>query len=137
MTTAPLLSLLWESADPADALTKRFGFADAVSAVGWMGDALWDTWAIAVDDCDRLVISAGNLLAWITTDDRRLIAKWSVRPWLFRREMLSPMSANSSRSWSRPAPSMMRRMTFASQPVPSRHGVHCPQDLGRRSVAAR
>ncbi len=77
--------MLWESVDPADALTKRFGFADAVSAVGWMGDALWDTWAIAVDDCDRLVISAGNLLAWITTDDRRLIAKWSVFPWLFQR----------------------------------------------------
>jgi homoserine kinase type II len=50
-----------------------------------MGDALWDTWVIAVDDCDRLVISAGNLLAWITTGDRRLIAKWSVSPWLFHR----------------------------------------------------
>ncbi len=66
-------------------MTKRFGFADAVSAVGWMGDALWDTWAIAVDACDRLVISAGNLLAWITTGDRRLIAKWSVDPRLFQR----------------------------------------------------
>ena len=77
--------MLWEAADPADVLTKRFGFADAVSAVGWMGDALWDTWAIAVDGCDRLVMSAGNLLAWITSDDRRLIAKWSVRPWLFQR----------------------------------------------------
>ena len=85
VTTAPLLSMLWESADAADALTKRFGFADAVSAVGWMGDALWDTWAIAVDDCDRIVMSAGNLLAWITTDGRRLIAKWSVSPWLFQR----------------------------------------------------
>ena len=50
-----------------------------------MGDALWDTWAIAVADCDRLVISSGNLLAWITTDDRRLIAKWSVVPQLFQR----------------------------------------------------
>ncbi len=77
--------MLWESTDPADALTERFGFTDTVSAVGWMGDALWDTWAIAVDDCDRLVISAGNLMAWITTDDRRLIAKWSVFPWLFQR----------------------------------------------------
>ena len=77
--------MLWESADPEDALTQRFGFADAASAVGWMGDALWDTWAIALDDCDRLVISAGNLLAWITTDDRRLIAKWSVDPLRFQR----------------------------------------------------
>ncbi len=85
VTAAPLLSMLWESADPADALTERFGFADAVSAVGWMSDALWDTWAITVEDCDRLVISGRNLLAWITTDDRRLIAKWSVSPSLFQR----------------------------------------------------
>src|ERR1019366_8412143 len=77
--------MLWESTDPAEALTKRFGFADAVSAVGWMGETLWDTWAIAVDDCERLVISDGNVLAWITSDDRRLIAKWSVFPRLFRR----------------------------------------------------
>jgi homoserine kinase type II len=85
VTAAPLLGMLWESADPADALSKRFGFADTVSAVRWMSDALWNTWAIAVDDCDRLVISAGNLLAWITTDRRHLIAKWSVFPWLFGR----------------------------------------------------
>ncbi len=77
--------MLWEPADPDEALTKRFGFADTVSAVGWMGDALWDTWGIAVDECDRLVISDGNLLAWITTDGRHLIAKWSVYPWLFQR----------------------------------------------------
>jgi homoserine kinase type II len=80
VTTAPLLSMLWEATDPAEALTERFCFDDAVSAVGWMGDALWRTWAIAVDDCDRLVISAGNLMAWITTDGRLLIAKWSVVP---------------------------------------------------------
>jgi homoserine kinase type II len=77
--------MLWESVDPVDALTKRFGFGNAVSAVGWIADALWDTWAIAVDACDGLVISDGNLLAWITTDDRRLIAKWSVYPRLFQR----------------------------------------------------
>jgi homoserine kinase type II len=77
--------MLWEPADPADALTERFGFADTVSAAGWMGDALSDIWGIAVDDCDRLVISAGNLLAWVTTDGRRLIAKWSAYPWLFQR----------------------------------------------------
>jgi len=77
--------MLWESADPEEALSQRFGFADAVSAIGWIGDTLWDTWAITVDGCDRLVISAGNLLAWITTDDSRLIAKWSVVPKLFQR----------------------------------------------------
>ncbi len=77
--------MLWESADPVDALKERFGFADAASTMGWMGNALWDKWAIAVDDCDRFVISDGNLLAWITTGHRRLIAKWSVFPRLFQR----------------------------------------------------
>jgi len=77
--------MLWESVDAAEALTKRFGFASAASAANWARDAVWDGWAIAVDNCDRLVISAGNVLAWVTTDDRRLIAKWSVFPWLFHR----------------------------------------------------
>jgi homoserine kinase type II len=77
--------MLWESVDPTVALTERFGFVDPLSAAGWMGDALWDTWAIAINNCDRLVISNRNLLAWITTDDRRLIAKLSVSPSLFQR----------------------------------------------------
>jgi homoserine kinase type II len=85
MAAGPLVSMLWEAVEPADALTERFGFADAASAVCWMSDALWEAWAIAVDDCDRLVISDGNILAWITTDAGRLIAKWSVRPLLFQR----------------------------------------------------
>jgi homoserine kinase type II len=82
---APIVSMLWESVDPAVALIERFGFADAPSAAGWMGDALRDTWAIAIQDCDRLVISDRNLLAWITIDDRRLVAKLSVSPSLFQR----------------------------------------------------
>lgn len=85
MKARPELSMLWESVDPEEALTQRFGFADAVSATGWMGDTLSDTWAIPVDDCDRLVISDRNLLAWITAGDRRLIAKWSVAPERFQR----------------------------------------------------
>lgn len=85
MEATPRLGMLWESVDPGEALSQRFGFPDAVSAVGWMGDTLRDTWAITVDDCDHLVISAGNLLAWITADDRRLIAKWSVVSKLFQR----------------------------------------------------
>lgn len=84
MTAAPQLSMLWESVDPGEALSQRFGFADTVCAAGWVGDTLWDTWAIPVDDCDRLVISDKNLLAWITAGDRRLIAKWSVAPKRFR-----------------------------------------------------
>jgi homoserine kinase type II len=85
MKATPELNMLWESVDPGEALTQRFGFADAVSAAGWMGDTLSDIWAIPVDDCDRLVISDRNLLAWITAGDRRLIAKWSVAPERFQR----------------------------------------------------
>jgi homoserine kinase type II len=77
--------MLWESVDPKAALSERFGFADAISAAGWMGDALWNTWTIAVHDCDRLVISDRNLLAWLTVDDKRLIAKLSASPSLFQR----------------------------------------------------
>ncbi len=85
VTTVPSISMLWESVDAEEALTKRFGFATAASAADWVRDAVWESWAIAVDHCDRLVISAGNVLAWVTADDRRLIAKWSAFPWLFRR----------------------------------------------------
>ena len=85
MTATPIVSMLWESVDPSVALLERFGFVDAVSAVGWMGDTLCDTWAIAIHDCERLVISDRNLLAWITLDDGRLIAKSSVSPPRFQR----------------------------------------------------
>jgi homoserine kinase type II len=81
----PVVSMLWESVDPTAALSERFGFADALSAAGWMGDALLNTWSIAVHDFDRLVISDRNLLAWLTAADRRLIAKLSASPSLFQR----------------------------------------------------
>ncbi len=112
VTATPLLEMLWESVVPRDALTKRFGFADGVSAVSWIGDVLWDTWGIAVDDCDRLVMSAGNLLAWITTDNRRLIAKWSVFPKLFQR--LADAAALTS--W------LHERGIPVAPPIPARDG---------------
>jgi homoserine kinase type II len=80
-----LLSMLWESADAGVALSKRFGFADAASAAGWIGDILWDTWAITTDNCSSLVISGANLLAWIMSDDKPFIAKWSVDSQRFQR----------------------------------------------------
>lgn len=80
MTTVPLLSMLWEAADPAEALTARFGFADAAVAAGWMGDGLRETWGISLHGCDRLVISSQKLMAWTRTDHGRLIAKLSAGP---------------------------------------------------------
>src|SRR3954463_15522766 len=42
--------------------------------------------------------------------------------------MLSHTSRRRSRSSSLPAPCSMRYMILSTQPAPSRHGVHCPQD---------
>ena len=77
--------MLWESVDPAVALTTRFGFTDAGHAASWLADTLWEAWAVRVDRCDRLVLSASNLLAWLTADGERIIAKCSVDPALFSR----------------------------------------------------
>lgn len=78
MTLEPKLDMLWESVDPTDALTTRFGFADPGRAASWLGETLEGAWALRVDSCDRLIISASKLLAWLTVDGNRLIAKCAV-----------------------------------------------------------
>lgn len=75
--------MLWEADDPAEQLTRRFGFHDRASAAEWVADALQGHWDLDVTGCDRLVISAWNVMAWVATDDRRLIAKWSALPQRF------------------------------------------------------
>lgn len=82
---SPPTSMLWESADPAAALTDRFGFASAAEAIDWLSDVLADHWGLRVDACERLVLSDANCLAWITVGRRRMIAKWSMHPPLFAR----------------------------------------------------
>lgn len=82
---SPALSMLWESEDPAEQLTRRFGFRDVSAAAEWVGEVLERHWDLEVTGCDRLVISAWNAMAWITVGDRRLIAKWSAMPNLFGR----------------------------------------------------
>ncbi len=77
--------MLWERADPGDALTSRFGFPSAVAAATWVTETLDARWGIAVDRCDELVISGWNAMAWCTAGDRRLIAKWSAVPMRFGR----------------------------------------------------
>ncbi|MGI9822079.1 phosphotransferase enzyme family protein [Agromyces sp. Marseille-Q5079] len=77
--------MLWETVDSADAaLSTRFGFSDAGHAVAWLEEALREEWDVRVDSCDRLVISASNLLAWLTADGRRLVAKVCAEASLFR-----------------------------------------------------
>ncbi|HUP86509.1 MAG TPA: phosphotransferase [Acidimicrobiales bacterium] len=85
MPDDPTVSMLWEEADVNECLANRFGFASPGAAVEWLGETLERRWGLAVVGCDRLVISAWNVLAWITADDRRLIAKWSAFPPKFSR----------------------------------------------------
>lgn len=85
MDAAPTASMLWESVDPNERLAERFGFRSAASAGEWVADSLDREWGIRVDCCDRLVMSAFNVMAWVTAGDRALIAKWSAFPPLFSR----------------------------------------------------
>jgi homoserine kinase type II len=77
--------MLWESVDPGQALTQRFGFGRASDVAGWLGEELSRHWGLSLEECERVVISAGNALAWIRAGERRLLAKWSVLTWLFPR----------------------------------------------------
>jgi len=78
VATTTGLSMLWESIDHAIALTDRFGFTDAEHAGAWLAETLRIDWDRRLQCCDRLVISASNLLAWLTVDDEFIIAKCSV-----------------------------------------------------------
>lgn len=70
--------MLWESADPSAELARRFGFTDAGQVTDWLTATIARHWGIRVAGCERVVISAGNALAWIESDVGRLIAKWCV-----------------------------------------------------------
>ncbi|MEQ7010647.1 phosphotransferase [Actinopolymorpha sp. B17G11] len=113
-TKPPELAMLWEASDPHDALRQRFGFTDAEEACQWLGVVLAKHWGFQVNSCERLVISAGNALAWLTTDAHRLVAKWSVVASLF------PRLAELARltDW------LARRGLPVSGPVPALDGSH-------------
>lgn len=76
----PELTMLWESVDPRTALANRFGFADVEEVASWLAGVLKAGWGIELISYERLVISAGNALNWVTTDRGDLIAKWSAIP---------------------------------------------------------
>jgi homoserine kinase type II len=75
--------MLWEAVDSSVALTTRFGFTDAGHASTWFGETLSEAWDLQVDSCDRLVISASKLLAWLTIDGKGYVAKSAVDTALF------------------------------------------------------
>jgi homoserine kinase type II len=81
----PMLEMLWEAHDPHSVLDGRFGFSDGQEAGRWIADTLDEHWGVRIDSCERIVMSAGNALAWIGTPFGRLLAKWSVVPERFTR----------------------------------------------------
>lgn len=83
MDDVPAIDLLWESADPRHELTKRFGFRDGPAAAAWVREVLERHWELDMARCDRLVISASNVMAWVHAGGRRLIVKWSAAPQRF------------------------------------------------------
>jgi homoserine kinase type II len=109
---APVLEMLWEAEDPRHALDGRFGFGDGPAAGRWVAGLLDQHWGVRVDSCERIVMSAGNALAWVGTPTGRMLAKWSVVPWLF------PRLAETARltSW------LDGRGLPVSAPVPARDG---------------
>ena len=83
--STPSVEMLWESVDPHEALASRFTFAGVGQLGEWATKVLADTWGVEVVSCDRVVISAGNALVWMTSPTGRMILKCSVRPSLFAR----------------------------------------------------
>jgi homoserine kinase type II len=81
----PAVEMLWESADPGQELTSRFGFRDGAAAATWVADVLERYWELDVVRCDRLVISGRNVMAWVEAGGRPFIGKWSSLPHRFSR----------------------------------------------------
>lgn len=69
--------MLWETADPDEALRNRFGWDGFDQATAWISTILARTWGITSQDCPRLVISADNAIAWVQSDRGALVIKWS------------------------------------------------------------
>lgn len=71
--------MLWESADPTEALRSRFGFADFGAGVEWLGGILADRWGLTIRGCFRIAISDQNAIAWVDVAEspHRVICKWS------------------------------------------------------------
>jgi homoserine kinase type II len=108
----PVLEMLWEAHDPHQVLGGRFGFSDGPAAGRWVADTLDEHWGVRIDSCERIVMSAGNALAWLGSPSGRLLAKWSVVTWHFSR--LAEMARLTSWLDGRGLP--------VSAPVPARDG---------------
>jgi homoserine kinase type II len=68
--------MLWERTDATVELPRRFGFGSADEAATWVTGLLAEDYALRVTSLERLVISAYNLMVWVTTREAgRLMIK--------------------------------------------------------------
>jgi len=79
------VEMLWEQDAPDDVLASRFGFAGADAAGRWVLEMLERHWGICAANCDRIVMSDHNALAWVSAADGTLLLKWSIAPGRFPR----------------------------------------------------
>ncbi|MHB1533293.1 MAG: phosphotransferase enzyme family protein [Acidimicrobiales bacterium] len=76
--TPPVVTMLWEAADPSIVLARRFALAGREEAARWLRTTVAEHWGIDVHACERIVLSATNALAWLDTGEGPFLAKWSV-----------------------------------------------------------
>lgn len=68
--------MLWEQTDAVVELRTRFGFDAPDDAAAWTSRVLTEDYALRVQSFDRMVISAHNLMLWVTVRDAgRLLVK--------------------------------------------------------------
>lgn len=112
VTSEPVLEMLWETTDPLAVLSERFGFPSGSEAVAWLRGVVSRYYGMSLKDCQRIVMSDGNALGWISTSQGRFIAKWSRTPEKFvRLDAISDLTA-----W------LASRGHSVSAPVPSHAG---------------
>lgn len=110
MSTAATPQMLWESADPDAQLRIRFGFGSAAAAVDWTCELLTAEYGLDVRSVDRVVISAHNLMVWVTSPGLRLMVKIcrlaSAHDWLACRASMVDWLADRGQPVARPLPSL-------------------------------
>ncbi|HEY9291477.1 MAG TPA: phosphotransferase [Microlunatus sp.] len=67
MINTVMPEMLWESTDADVELQRRFGFASVDAAAAWAEELLAEDYDLELTRLDRMVISAHNLMLWVTT----------------------------------------------------------------------
>ena len=68
--------MLWERTDADVELGRRFGFPSADAAADWAVRVLAEDYELGLESLDRMVISAHNVMFWVTARDAgRLLIK--------------------------------------------------------------